>query len=442
MLFDNRSLRRLIIPLILEHALSVTIGMADTVMVASCGEAAVSGISLVDTLNFLMVTILGAMATGGAVITAQYVGKKDFETGRASANQLVVTVTLVSAVIAVLALLFHSQILHIVYGDTGEEVMQNAMTYFTISACSYIFVGLYNAGSALFRAMGNSKISLYTSLVMNIINICGNALFIFVFHMGVFGAGLATLIARICASVFIIWRLTQKQHPIHLEKVFPFHFRWDMVKDILRIGIPNGLENGIFQIGKILVASLVSTFGTASIAANAVSNNVANIQTMCAAAIGTSLITVVGQCVGAKEYAQAKMYAKKLMFAAMLISAVVSLFTCVNVRAILSFYNLSEEGTEIAVSMILLHGVFSPIIWPWSFAFPNAMRATNDVKYTMVVSILSMWLFRVGLSYFLGQTMGLGTFGVYIAMIIDWTIRAACFIPRFFSGKWEKFQHI
>lgn len=442
MLFDNKALRRLVIPLILEQALNVTIGMADTMMVASCGEAAVSGIALVDSINFLLIHIFTALATGGAVVTSQYVGKKDLKSGCISANQLVMTVAGLSAVIAAAALLFRPVILRAVFGVIEPDVMKNAMTYFALSACSYLFLGLYNAGAALFRAMGNSKLSLYTSIVMNLLNVCGNALFIFGLHMGVFGAGLATLIARIAASVFILVMLARKKYPIHLENVFPFRFRWDMIRNILRIGIPNGLENGVFQIGKILVASLVSTFGTASIAANAVASNISNVQVLPAAAIGTALITVVGQCVGAKEFEQAKMYTKKLMLAAMLATAAISFFICFNVRTVAGFYHLSEEGTRIAVTMMLIHGIFCPFIWPWSFAFPNALRAANDAKYTMIVSILSMWLCRIGLSYLFGKYMGLGAVGIYIAMVIDWVVRSACFIPRFFGGKWQKLKGV
>lgn len=442
MLFDNKSLRKLIIPLILEQALHVTIGMADTIMVASCGEAAVSGIALVDNINNLLIQIFTALATGGAVVTAQYVGKKDLKSGCQSANQLVMTVALISSLIAAVALVFRPFVLSTVFGEIEADVMANAMTYFALSAVSYLFLGLYNSGAALFRSMGNSKLSLHTSLVMNLMNICGNALFIFGFHMGVFGAGLATLLARIAAAIFILLKLRNQKLPIHLEKMFPFTFRWPMVKNILRIGVPNGLENGVFQIGKILVASLVSTFGTAHIAANAVASNMSSVQVLPAAAIGTAMITVVGQCVGAKEYEQAKKNANKLMIAAMGLTAVISLITCIFVRTIVGFYNLSPEGTEIAIKMMLIHGIFGPLLWPWSFTFPNALRAANDAKYTMRVSIGTMWLFRLGLAYYFGAYLGLGAIGNYVAMIFDWAARAAFFIPRFYRGKWQKIKGI
>ena len=442
MLFDNKALRKLIIPLILEQALHVTIGMADTIMVASCGEAAVSGIALVDNINNLLIQIFTALATGGAVVTAQYMGKKDFESGCASANQLVMTVAGISTLIAVVALILRSWVLSTVFGEIDADVMQNAMIYFALSAVSYLFLGLYNSGAALFRSMGNSKLSLYTSMVMNFMNICGNALFIFGFKMGVFGAGLATLLARIAAAVFILWKLRNKNLPIHLENVFPFSFQWPMVKNILRIGVPNGLENGVFQIGKILVASMVSTFGTAHIAANAVATNMSGVQVLPAAAIGTAMITVVGQCVGAKEYEQAKKNANKLMIAAMGLTAVISLITCIFVRTIVGFYNLSPEGTEIAIKMMLIHGIFGPLLWPWAYTFPNALRAANDAKYTMRVSICTMWLFRMGLVYFFGAYLGLGAIGNYISMVFDWAARAALFIPRFYRGKWQKLKGV
>ncbi len=442
MLFTRKSLAKLIVPLIFEQLLNVTIGMVDTIMVASCGEAAVSGISLVDSINILLINIFSALASGGAVVTAQYIGKGDTEQGCESANQLVIAVIAVSAVISAAALLFRPLILRAIFGAIEPEVMDNALIYFMISAFSYPFLALYNAGAALFRSMGNSKLSLYTSLVMNLINISGNALLIYGFGLGVLGAALATLISRICASVFMFVMIVNPHNPVHVHHLFPLRVNWKMVKNILRIGIPNGLENSMFQIGKVLVSSLIASFGTVAIAANAVASNIASMQVIPGSAIGLALITVVGQCVGAREYKQAREYTFKLMLVNIASVGLTSLIVCLNVSRIAGWYHLTSDTASLAAQLMIIHGIFAPCIWTPSFSLPNALRAANDVKFTMVVSILSMWFCRIMLSYILGRYMNLGLIGVYIAMICDWAVRAICFIWRFWRGKWMQKQYI
>lgn len=437
MLFTKKKLIMLIIPLIFEQTLNVTIGMADTMMVASCGEAAVSGISLVDSLNFLMMTLFSALATGGAVLTSQYIGKGDYENGCESANQLVMSVASVSLIISAFALLLRGSILDLVFGAIEPDVRQNALTYFTITALAYPFIGLYNSGTALFRAMGNTKLSLYTSFVMNIINIGGNALLIFGFGMGVAGAAIATLFSRVCGSLFIMFLLSNKHNKVHFASFFPLRFRFDMIKKILYVGIPSGLENSMFQIGKILVSSLVATFGTAAIAANAVTNNIASLQVIPGAAIGMAMITVVGQCVGAGEYEQAEKYTRWLIMLEVIGIAIVSSITCLNCDFFLNFYHLTDETRLIATRLLLIHGICVPFFYPPSFTLSAALRAAGDVRYPMIASILSMWFLRVMCSYLLGLYLGFGIYGVYVSMIIDWAGRSVAFFVRFKMGKWK-----
>lgn len=437
MLFTKKKLIALLIPLLIEQALNVTIGMADTMMVASCGEAAVSGISLVDSLNFLMFTLFGSLSTGGAVITSQYMGKGDTKSGCESANQLVMSVTVVAVLCSVFALIFRGSVLDLVFGSIAPDVRQNALTYFAITVLGYPFIGLYTCGTAMFRAMGNSKLSLYTSIVMNLINICGNALLIFGLGMGVAGAAIATLFSRICGSAFMLYRLSSKKNPIHLVPFLPLRLRWDMIKNILRVGIPNGLENSMFQIGKVLVSSLVATFGTAAIAANAVTNNVTMLQGIPGGAFSMAIITVVGQCVGAGDYDQAKKYTRWLMLSCAACTGLVCLVSCIKVDWILALYNLSDETASIATVLIWIHGAFLPFIQPFAFVMPNVLRASGDVKYTMIASILSMWLLRIVCCYILSVNLGFGIYGVYISMVVDWAGRGIAYVIRYMSGKWK-----
>lgn len=440
MLFSGKDLRRLIVPLIIEQVLAVTIGMADTIMVSSVGEAAVSGISLVDTINILLINIFAALATGGAVVCSQYLGRGEKQNACVGAKQLLLSTTALSVVIMALSLALRTVLLRLIFGSIAPDVFKNAQTYFFLSALSYPFLAIYNAGAALFRTMGNSKISMLTSFLMNVINISGNALFIFVFHMGVAGAAIASLVSRAVGAVIMLVLLKNKNNPIYLKKIFALDFKWGMVRHILNIGVPNGLENGMFQLGKILVQGLIASFGTAAIAANAIANNIASIEILPGAAIGLAMITVVGQCVGAKDYKQARMYTKKLMlitYVSMFLLNVAVLFLA---RPIAGLYQLSAETTKLGADLIIYHSLCCIFIWPLAFVLPNGLRAANDVRFTMVTSILSMWICRIGMSWVLAKWCGLGVLGVWVAMTLDWVFRSAAFLWRYLSGRWENKQ--
>lgn len=435
-MFTGKNLRRLIIPLIIEQILAVTVGMADIIMISAVGENAVSGVSLVDTINILLINIFSALATGGAVVSAQYLGNKDKDKACISANQLLLSTGFISLVIMAIALIGNHGILNLTFGKVNPEVMSSARTYFFITALSYPFLAVYNSCAALFRSMGNSKVSMLTSLWMNVINIAGNAILLYGFHAGVEGVAIPSLVSRFTAAIIMLILIRNQKHPIHIDSKFRLGFYPMMIKRILRIGIPNGLENSMFQIGKILVLGLVAGFGTAAIAANATANIFASFGIIPGSAVGLALITVVGQCVGAGEYQQAKYYTKKLMkiayIAMILLNGTIFIFCSPIIRA----FHFSPATTSMAIVLLSYHCICCSIIWPASFTLPNALRAASDVKFTMIISILSMWLCRIGLSYILGKWLGLGVFGVWIAMTMDWSFRSICFIIRFIRGKW------
>lgn len=439
-LFSNADLRKLIVPLMLEQLLGVTIGMADTMMVANVGEAAVSGISLVDGLNILLFQVFGAMATGGSVVASQYLGRKERQNACSAAKQLVYTTLFIALAVSAFAILGNRWLLSSIFGTIEPEVMENARIYFYISAVSYPFLALYNVGAALFRAMANSRISLKISILINIINVVGNAVLIYVFHMGVAGAGIASLASRVTAAVIVVILLCRKANVIHIDKLFSYRFDWKMVKSILYIGVPSGLENGMFQVGKVLVSSLIALFGTAAITANAITSNLASFECIPGFAIGLAMITVVGRCVGAKDYEQARYYAKKMMIITYIFMTIVSILIALLCRPIARLYNPSAEALELAVWCAVYHSIHACITWPISFALPNVLRAGNDVKFTMIVSIISMWVCRIAASYVLALWLDLGLKGVWIAMTMDWVVRGALFVWRFYSGKWEKKQ--
>lgn len=435
-LFTKRALFTLIWPLLLEQTLSVTMGMADTLMVAGVGEAAVSSVSLVDTLNVLIIQILSALATGGAVIASQYLGRRDTENACRSAAQLYSVLGISTVVVGIVCMLLSRPILRGVFGSIDEDVMRFAQQYFLISAVSYPFIGLYNGGAALFRAQGNSRISMLASLVMNVINIAGNALLIYGFGMGVIGAALATLIGRVFAAVFILWQNQNLSNPLRVQELADLKPRSQPIRQILSLGIPSGLENGMFQIGKLCVSSLTSTLGTSAIAANAVANSVSTLANIPGNTMSLAMIPVIGQCLGAGDKRQAKHYSVTLLGIAIGGLAIANALVFVLMPEIVTWFNLSAEASVLCTTVVHMFNVASVFFWATSFTLPNALRAGGDAKYTMTVSIISMWLFRVILSYVFVLQFQLGLAGVWLGMFCDWVFRSICFLIRFVHGKW------
>jgi putative MATE family efflux protein len=436
-MFSRKDLIKLIIPLVIEQVLAVTVGLSDSMMVSSVGEAAVSGVSLVDSLNVLLIGLFGALATGGAVVSAQFLGHRDEKSACAAGEQLIAAILALSVILMLVSLFFGRHALVLLFGEVSPEVMSNSRIYLFYSALSFPFIAVYNACAALFRSMGNSKISMKISLFMNIIHVTINAILIFGVGLGVAGAAVSTMLSRTFAAVTLFILLKNKRHPIHIGAIRSFRPDIRMIKRILRIGVPNGLENSVFQIGKILVRGIVAGWGTSAITANAIAGTIGGFGVLPGSAVGLALITVVGRCVGARDYDGVKHYTFKLMKLTFLFMAVINILLIFSIPLILKLYNLSDETSVIAGQLITYHCLLSTLIWPLSFALPNALRAANDVKFTLVVSMVSMWVWRIGFSYILAITLHLGVLGVWIAMTIDWLFRSICFVLRFLKEKYK-----
>lgn len=435
--FSNADLCKLIVPLIIDQFLQAFVGLADSIMVASVGEAAVSGVSLIDTIMVLILNIFTALATGGAVIAGQFLGKKRDEMACKSTNQLISFTLKASLVVMLLCYLGRNFITHVVFGKIEADVMYNCNVYMMIVFASIPMTALYNAGAAIYRAMGNSAVAMKISMLMNAINLGGNALLIFVFHRGVEGVAIPTLVSRTVACVIMMFLMNNQKHTLHLYHPFSFKTDWALLKKILYIGVPNGLENSMFQLGKILVLSIVTSFGTASIAANAVSNNVATFAVLPGMSVGFAILTVGAQCVGAGDYEQVKYYTKKLMKIVYVSLFAANILVVLAVPYIIRIYGLSAEASQYAHKILIYHSICAVTIWPLSFSLPNTLRAAADVTYTMILSIISMWIFRIGFSVVLGVYCHMGVFGVWVAMTIDWLFRAVCFSIRYLRGKWK-----
>ena len=443
MMFSARDLGRLILPLVAEQVLLVTVGMADTVMVSTVGQEAISAISLVDSINVLLINVFSALGAGGAIVTAQYLGREEDSSASTAAKQLLYVVAAASGLIMVVCLLFNGPILRLLFGAAEPEVMAGARVYFYITALSYPFIGIYNGGAGVFRAMGNSKVSMCCSALMNLINIGGNALLIYGLGAGVEGAAIATLLSRIAAALVILWLLCQGNGRVQIHRLFRPEYHPAMVRGILRVGVPGGLENGMFQIGKVLVQGLVTSFGTVVIAANAMANNITLLPHVSGNAIGLAMVTVVGQCVGAGEFGQAKKYMLRLTGLVYCTMGSLEVLLFLTARFWVGLFHLPADTTAITVELVRVFALFAIFFWPASFALPNGLRAAGDVRFTMLVSTLSMWIFRVGFSFFLcGPAVGMGIMGVWVAMYIDWIVRCIAFLWRYFSGRWQNRQVI
>lgn len=435
-LFTGKQLRALILPLIVEQFLGIFVGMADTMMVASAGEAAVSGVSLVDSLNVLLIVLFVALTTGGSVIISQHLGAKSYSDALKSAQQLLLSTTSLSLLMTAIALLGNYWLLHFIFRNIAPDVMGHARIYFFILAFSYPFLAIYNSCAAIFRAMGNSKISMTASLVMNLLNVCGNALLVFCFHMGASGVAISSLISRMFAAAFLLLMLRRPDQLITL-KTYPLQFDTGIIRKLLYIGVPSSIETSIFQIGKLLVLSVVAGFGTSATTANAVSNSLSQFALIPAAAIGTAMITISGQCIGAGAYDLAVSYTKELLLLSHGILAATNLIMFFACPYLLPLYSLTPETLQTATLLIRVHSIGAIFLYPESFMLTNTLRAAADVKYPMVVSILSMWIWRVGFSYILGIYFHMGVLGVWVAMLSDWLCRSICFGLRFRSGVWK-----
>ena len=436
MLFSNKDLKKLIIPLMFEQLLAVSVGMVDTLMVSQAGEAAISGVALVDNINRLIIQVMAALATGGAVVCSQYIGKKEDEQAQKSGAQLETVLVIFAVTMMIKSLTCTRPLLVAIFGHVEESVMESAILYFMVTSVSFPFLGLYNAGAAIFRSVGNSSISMKISVLMNIINVAGNAIFVFGFHWAVFGVAFATLLSRLVAGFVMLALVCGKTNPIRITKLNEFKPDSNIIKKILTIGIPSGIENGMFQIGKLSVTSMVSTFGTASIAANSVGYTIIDFANIPGSAMGLALITIVGQCVGAGDKEQAVSYTKKIIKLAYLGDWICNIILFLSAGVVSSIFNLSVEAHSIAILILRCFSVTSLFIWPLSFTLSNALRASGDATFTMLVSIFSMWIFRVGSSYVFGIMLGLGVLGVWIGMFVDWAARSVMFVWRFKSGKW------
>ena len=440
--FSNKALFALFLPLLVEQALEFCVGLADSMMVASLGEVAISGVSLVDFLVQLLIFSFSALATGGAVIAGQYLGNDEPEKACDASNQLVWFTTILAVIMAVLVLILRPFLINLFFGQIEPDVFNTSSIYLSYMAISIPFIAIYNSGAAIFRTMNKANLPMQIMFVCDILNVIGNAILLFVFGFGVEGVAIPTVLARALAAVIIIYFVLQERYEIHIRKTIRHKFDWALLRKVLNVGVPYGVENGVFQLGRILILSLVSTFGTIAIAANSVGYAIGIFSVLPGFAINLGLTAVISRCVGHNDYEQAKFYNKKILIITFLSHLAINLLIFALLPYILQIYNLSPAASALTYQMVVWHGIFAVLIWPIAFTLPTTFRGAGDAKWPMAVSLSVMFICRIALSYVIADFMGVGVFGTWIAMFIDWYVRAAFYVYRYFSGKWMEYRAV
>ncbi|MCI7450734.1 MAG: MATE family efflux transporter [Blautia sp.] len=435
-IFTNKMLRNLLVPVIFEQVLNSLMGTVDTMMVSNVGSAAISAVSLVDSINVLVIQAFSALAAGGAIICSQYIGQKNHEMANKSARQVLFIITAISVAVTALCLIFRVPLLQLIFGKVEADVMTASRVYFFYTALSFPFIALYDAGASIFRSQGNTRGPMIVSVISNGINIGGNAILIWVFHMGVAGAAIATLASRVFCAVVVLWQLRLDRQPIVVKDYYQIRPDGKMIGRILSLGIPSGVENSMFQLGKLSIQSSVSTLGTTAIAAQAMTNILENLNGIAAIGVGIGLMTVVGQCLGAGRKDEAVYYIKKLCVLAEIVIIVSCLLVFALTIPITKLGGMEPESAKMCFHMVTWITIVKPIVWVMGFVPAYGLRAAGDVKFSMITSCTTMWVFRFCLCVYLIRFQGFGPMAVWIGMFTDWTIRGIIFGIRFHSRKW------
>ena len=440
--FSDRELFQLILPILVEQMLTLLVGIADTLMVSYAGDAAVSGVSLVNQLNNIFIFIFGAVASGGAVVASQYVGRQNREHGITAASQLVMLTAVISLASMAGCILFRTQLLSLLFGRVEEDVMDACLTYLIISALSFPALAIYNSASALFRSMNRTRAIMNVSIAMNVINVVGNAIGIFALRAGVAGVAVPSLISRTFAAAVMLALAFQQNNILYLR----LHrvLAWDsgMVKRILNIAIPSSVENGLFQLSKVALSSIVALFGTVEIAANGVAQSFWSMASLFCIAFGYAFVTIIGQCMGAGDIEAADYYNKKLLRITYFGSTIWNILIFVLTPLVLSLYSLSAEAKHLVVLLVFIHGAGNILLCPLAFSLSNGLRAAGDIRYTMFASVFATVICRVAFSVLFGIWLDMGVVGIALAMVGDWLVKAALILNRYNSRKWTEFQVI
>ena len=437
-LFSRDDLKKLYIPILIEILLTVSVGVADTMMVSQAGETAVSGVSCFNTIQNFLIALFSAFATGGSVVVGQMLGMKNIDRAKNAVKDLMYLTILVSVLLSIVFIVLKEPLLRLIYGESEEAVITAALDYAAPILISLPFLASQSSLNAILRVQGKTKTTMWTSIIANVINIVGNAVFILVFHMGALGVGIATLISRIVSAMILFIASRSKKLQAPFEKILQIRHKGNMMGTIFSIALPSGLENSIFQLGKIVMIATIAQCGTSSMAAFSVLDNIGTFSNITGQAAGQTLMVVGGYAAGAGRFDESRRLTKVFMEIAYGTMALLAVVLFIFLKPIISIYSFSPETAKLAYRILSEYMVWSTLVWPLSFSFPTTLKSAGDVKFTMIVAILSMWIFRVFLARVLGIYLGFGIVGVMWGMYIDWVVRSIAFVIRYRSGVWTE----
>lgn len=438
-LFTTRSLILLTIPIIAESLLTQLVGMVDGVMVSSVGEVAISAVSLVNNVSAVIINLLTALAGGGSIVTSQLIGANKTKEAKRSTGQVITMTFMTATIIGMLSLIFSRPLLKLIFGQVEQAVMDDAVTYLFYDALSYPLLALCAAAGAIQRSKGETKTMLYVSLLRNAVNIAGNAICIYGFKMGVAGVAIPTALSRLIGAAILMPLVMRKSTPLRPDPKDIFHINPRLMRKMLRVGLPTAVENSMFQLGRLLTLSMISGFGTVHIAANSTSGALTGLVVIFSGAVRLAAMNVIGQCVGTGDEKQIKLNFRRLLIMCYIAHCTAAIIAILLRYPLVGLYTgLSAETAELTVELMLIHLIPSLLLYTPSFFIAVPLRAANDSAYCMVISILSMIIFRLTLAQILCVNMGMGAKGVYFAMVTDWVCRSICFIVRWYCGAWKK----
>lgn len=437
-MFSDSNLKKMIIPLFLEQLLMALVGIADVFIVGFVGEAAVSGVSLVNSFNTIFINLFTALAAGGAVVISQYIGKNEKNNADKAASQLFMASLFFSIIISIVIFLTNASLMRLIFGKVDDDVMSACVTYLKFSAYSYPVLAIYNAGAALYRSFGKTSVTMYISIAANIINVAGNCIGVFVLHAGVVGVAIPSLVSRTFSALLITTLCFSKKNPVRYLKSYIFKLDVYLQKKILRIAVPNGVESGIFQLVKVALSSVVALFGTYQIAANGVAQSIWSMASLVCVTMGPVFITVIGQCMGAGDIEQAESYFKKLTKITVKFAIVWNMLIFAATPVLMNFYALEDETKHLTILLVLIHNIFNALAFPFADPLGKGLRATGDVLFATTVSLFTTTCVRLVFSILFGIVFNLGVIGIAYAMCLDWGIRGIIFWWRFNKGKWKQ----
>ncbi len=439
---DYKQIFAIILPIFVDSTFIVLMALMNTAMVSSSGVAAVSAVSMVDSINIFIVSLFMAVATGGTVIVAQYKGSGNVQMLPKVASQSISAIALLSVVLSAVLIMLHQPILNGLFGKADADVLHNARIFLIGSCLSYPFFGIYQAIAGALRGVAQTKACLVLSLILNLTYLLLNVILIKGFDMGVVGLSISLIIARVLGMVVAFVYLLKYNQTLRVRLKDMLQLQWGILKKIMFIGLPFAAEQMFFNGGKLLTQTFIVQLGTLAITVNAISGSLSMLFQIGGSALSASIVTVVGQCIGRGDIQDARKFIRSFMWLSSIFFVVIGAVLLAIFPLLVGMYAPPAEIVPDIFELLLLIAIVQPIMWSLSFIMPAALRAAGDSRFTSVASLLTMWLFRIILGYILGITLGMGIMGVWIAMVAEWGVRSIIFGWRFRGNKWYRHKLI